>query len=441
MSEFISGLRYQGVTIASLDGKKKLDLTNSILGIHYYEDILSPCITMTMDITNGYSIFNGLPIRGGESVSMEIETGSGTFKLDGEKALYVYKVSGIDAQRKAENFTLHLVSREGLTNETIRCEKKYKKASVDTHVKDILKNTLKTKKIGTIEGTSNSYSFIGNNKKPFHTLTWLGPKSISKITKVTGVSGKNETAQAKGTAGFLFYENYDGFQFRSIDSLVSNTQLQSKSSNKENIFKYRQTPIGEITANDPSNNFKILNYSFDKNIDLMKALRVGMYSNKTYFFDLYSNTVDIYKYTLKDEIKNATKLGGADSIVVSDEFGDSVTRISFRTSDKGVLQSDGTVVESGRDNADLAKSFSRYNLLFTQSLNISIPCNIKLKVGDIIYCEFQRVERANSGEVDHEQSGNYLIAGLHHQFAPGGSKMITYLKLVRDSYGLYGPNQ
>ena len=120
MSEFISGLRYQGVTIASLDGKKKLDLTNSILGIHYYEDILSPCITMTMDITNGYSIFNGLPIRGGESVSMEIETGSGTFKLDGEKALYVYKVSGIDAQRKAENFTLHLVSREGLTNETIQ---------------------------------------------------------------------------------------------------------------------------------------------------------------------------------------------------------------------------------------------------------------------------------------------------------------------------------
>ena len=99
------------------------------------------------------------------------------------------------------------------------------------------------------------------------------------------------------------------------------------------------------------------------------------------------------------------------------------------------------MVESGRDNADLAKSFSRYNLLFTQSLNISIPCNIKLKVGDIIYCEFQRVERANSGEVDHEQSGNYLIAGLHHQFAPGGSKMITYLKLVRDSYGLYGPNQ
>jgi hypothetical protein len=441
MSDFISGLRYRGVTISSLDGKKKLDLTNSILGIHYYEDILSPCITMTIDVANAYSIFNGLPIRGGESVALELDTGSGTFKLDGERALYVYKVSGIDAQRKAEKFTLHLTSREGLTNDTARCEKKYKKAPIDTHVKDILKNVLKTNKVGKIEGTSNSYTFIGNNKKPFHILTWLGPKSISNITKVNGVSGKNETAKAKGTAGFLFYENYDGFNFRSIDSLVSNTQVQSSSSNKENIFKYRQSPIGEISANNLNNNFKILNFSFDKNIDLMKSLRVGMYSNKTYFFDLYSNTVDVYKYTLKDEIKNSTKLGGSESIVVSDEFGDSISRILFRASDVGILESSGKVVSSGRDNADLAKSFSRYNLLFTQALNISIPCNIKLKVGDIIYCEFQKMESALSGEVDPEQSGNYLIAALQHQFVPGGSKMITYLKLVRDSYGLYGPNQ
>ena len=433
MAIAVSGLRYQSVTIASLDGTKRIDITNSILGIDYYEDILSPCITMTIDLMNAYSIFNGLPIRGGESVAMEIETVFGNFRLDGEKAMFVTKLSGLDAQRKSESFTLHLTSKEALQNETVRCCKKYNNANINTHVEDILKKVLQTTKIGQIEQTSNTYSFIGNNKKPFHILTWLGPKSISAHSK-SGNSGK----EAKGTSGFLFYENIDGFNFRSIDSLVSNTQIQNSSSDKENIPKYTFDGIGAIQANDLSNNFKILNYNYEKNIDLMKSLRVGMYVNKTYFYNMYTQELDIYKYRLKDELGDKT-LGGNESIAISEQFGDSITRILVRASDHGILDSKGTFAQSGRDNADMSKSFSRYNLLFTQALNINIPCNVKLKAGDIIYAQFPQMESAQTGEVDKEQSGNYLIKELRHHFSP--NEMLTSLRLVRDSYGLYGPNQ
>ena len=433
MSIAVSGLRYQSVTIASLDGTKRIDITNSILGIDYYEDILSPCITMTIDLMNAYSIFNGLPIRGGESVAMEIETVFGNFRLDGEKAMFVTKLSGLDAQRKSESFTLHLTSKEALQNETVRCCEKYNNANINTHVEDILKKVLQTTKIGQIEQTSNTYSFIGNNKKPFHILTWLGPKSISAHSK-SGNSGK----EAKGTSGFLFYENIDGFNFRSIDSLVSNTQIQNSSSDKENIPKYTFDGIGAIQANDLNNNFKILNYNYEKNIDLMKSLRVGMYVNKTYFYNMYTQELDIYKYRLKDELGDKT-LGGNESIAISEQFGDSITRILVRASDHGILDSKGTFAQSGRDNADMSKSFSRYNLLFTQALNINIPCNVKLKAGDIIYAQFPQMESAQTGEVDKEQSGNYLIKELRHHFSP--NEMLTSLRLVRDSYGLYGPNQ
>ena len=433
MAIAVSGLRYQSVTIASLDGTKRIDITNSILGIDYYEDILSPCITMTIDLMNAYSIFNGLPIRGGESVAMEIETVFGNFRLDGEKAMFVTKLSGLDAQRKSESFTLHLTSKEALQNETVRCCKKYNNSNINTHVEDILTNTLQTTKIGKIEQTSNTYSFIGNNKKPFHILTWLGPKSISAHSK-SGNSGK----EAKGTSGFLFYENIDGFNFRSIDSLVSNTQIQNSSSDKENIPKYTFDGIGAIQANDLNNNFKILNYNYEKNIDLMKSLRVGMYVNKTYFYNMYTQELDIYKYRLKDELGDKT-LGGNESIAISEQFGDSITRILVRASDHGILDSKGTFAQSGRDNADMSKSFSRYNLLFTQALNINIPCNVKLKAGDIIYAQFPQMESAQTGEVDKEQSGNYLIKELRHHFSP--NEMLTSLRLVRDSYGLYGPNQ
>ena len=261
----------------------------------------------------------------------------------------------------------------------------------------------------------------------------MGPKSISAHSK-SGNSGK----EAKGTSGFLFYENIDGFNFRSIDSLVSNTQIQNSSSDKENIPKYTFDGIGAIQANDLNNNFKILNYNYEKNIDLMKSLRVGMYVNKTYFYNMYTQELDIYKYRLKDELGDKT-LGGNESIAISEQFGDSITRILVRASDHGILDSKGTFAQSGRDNADMSKSFSRYNLLFTQALNINIPCNVKLKAGDIIYAQFPQMESAQTGEVDKEQSGNYLIKELRHHFSP--NEMLTSLRLVRDSYGLYGPNQ
>jgi hypothetical protein len=160
-----------------------------------------------------------------------------------------------------------------------------------------------------------------------------------------------------------------------------------------------------------------------------------MYANKTYYFDLYSNTLDIYKYTLKDQVKN--KLGAAESIAVSDEFGDSISRIMVKVSDRGNLNNDGTISGKSRSGADMSMSYSRYNLLFTQALNMVIPCNIRLKVGDIINAQFPKITRSDNKEADNEQSGKYLIKELRHHFE--GNQMVTSVKLIRDSYGLYGP--
>jgi hypothetical protein len=439
MSNAISGLRYQSVTIApNVDGIKPIDLTDSILEMNYYEDILSPCITMTIDIINANSIFNGIQIRGGERVAIEVETASGPFVLNGEKVLYVNKVSDLNAEGTNEKFTLHLVSREALSNETSRCMKKYQKQTIDNHIKDILKNTLITNKIGIIEPTSNSYTFIGNNKKPFHTLIWLGPKSVSQSTKVSNTSGNGQSGQAKGTAGFLFYENYDGFNFRSIDNLVANTQLGT--GNKKAKYTYHQ-PQKVIEHNNSKNNFNMLNYNYEKNIDTLKALRVGMYKNITYFYDTYGQSVHTYTYTLKEEMKKSTKLGGQENIPIPKGFEESISRIVSRTSDHGILSNTLQIEDSGRDNADVAKSYSRYNLLFSQAVNINIPMNLNLKAGDIIEAIFPRIEEATSGEADPEQSGNYLIKELCHHFDPRGGHMLTSAKLIRDSYGLYGPNQ
>lgn len=433
MTVAVSGLKFNEVVIETLDGKK-VEISNSILFADYFEDILSPCITMTMQINSATTLFNLLPIRGGERVSFNIDTAFGNFVLDGEYSLYVYKVSGLDAQKTNEFFTLHLVSREALTNETSRCRRRYEGTLKDT-VEKILKEDLETTKFKSdnIEQSANSYSFIANQKKPFHILTWLGPKAIPVSSSGSTKKSDGGTVNAKGVAGFLFFENKDGFNFRSIDSLVSSTRTQVGSSDKESIQKYIFNQV--IEQNAVGTERAILNYNIEKSIDLMKSLRIGMYSNKTYFYDIYTNTLTDYNYNLKDEVNN--KLGNKD-LTVPKDFEDSISRYMVRVSDRGVLSKEGIAEDSGRDNADMAKSFSRYNLLFTQSLNMVVPCNITLKVGDIIYAEFPQIDRSNKKGVDEEISGNYLIKELRHHFE--GGQMVTSLNLIRDSYGLYGLN-
>ena len=86
----------------------------------------------------------------------------------------------------------------------------------------------------------------------------------------------------------------------------------------------------------------------------------------------------------------------------------------------------------------MAKAFSRYTLLFQQSLNITVPCNINLRAGDII-----KVQVPESGpndnenkNLDQELSGFYLIRSLRHHFEISEGSNVTSLNLIRDSFGL-----
>lgn len=91
MSVAVSRLSFKQVVIESTDGETKVDVTNSIIFIDYFEDILSPCVTMEITLFNSASLLNLLPIRGGERVAISLDTGFGEFELDGKNSMYVYK--------------------------------------------------------------------------------------------------------------------------------------------------------------------------------------------------------------------------------------------------------------------------------------------------------------------------------------------------------------
>ena len=217
------------ISAETTDGSEKtIDLKLGVVKFNYYEDLFSPTVTAQMIIVsaggatktdaNGKgaevlgTVYSGLPIRGGERVRIKIKPNSKNniaLEFDTpEKYLYVSNVARQFSDGSKEIFTLDLVSREAITNETSRVVKRYPKESkISDHVKTIITDRLaSTIEDSDIDETVNRYGFIGNLKKPFHVLVWLASKSKPKDGKLPG---------------YFFYQTKDGFKFKSIDKLIS----------------------------------------------------------------------------------------------------------------------------------------------------------------------------------------------------------------------------
>ena len=177
-----------------------------------------------------------------------------------------------------------------------------------------------------------------------------------------------------------------------------------------------------------------------------------MYSNLTMVVNPLSWVTEGVIHNLQDQVNEndgMTTAGANVPIPKSKFFGDNPSRLLVRISDNGMLDGelkandDGDALDSGRNPADMAKSFTRYSLLFQQSLNITVPCNINLRIGGLINVKVPDVGPTNATStktankmVDPEVSGIYLIRALRHHFELGEGRNVTSLNLIRDSYGL-----
>lgn len=414
--------------IESLDGKKNINATSCIAGIKYYEDLFSPSVFATILLSNTDGLLSSLPIRGGERVRLLIEQDATkqSIKFDEtKKTFYIYKVYGSTTESTKETLLIELAPGEVFTNETSRVTKKHS-GNVGETISKILKDVLKTTRINEVEKTLNDYTFMGNYKKPFTVLTWLGPKSIPTSGTSSAVAG---------TAGFLFYENKFGYNFRSVDSLLSSYRLNTTQKKEVTTYVYNEKVLESA---DPGTNFKIMSTPvFEKNINIFDNLRIGMYSSINYFFDINKRSTSRYEYKLSESY-NIMYHSGKTKPIIPLNFENTPSRVMVRIVDSRIL-APGEVEEQNqlKDNRDKyqAQSVARYNLAFSQLLNITIPLNLNLTVGDVIEIEVGNISNETDKKIqkDVEKSGYYMIKELCHSFEK--SQGYTGLKLVRDSYG------
>lgn len=411
--------------ISSNASGESVDLGGGIVDFKYYESVLSNVVTATATVVEtGFkaegdkvvsvkSILDNLPIRGGERSDIVIEDNVGgkiRFDVNG---LYVNRVRNSSPGTSQDLYFLDFAPKEFFANEQIRVMARYE-GKISEHVGQIL--ALVGAQVDTIDPTSSTYNFVGNDRKPFYTCTWLASKAVPD----KGIGAR---------AGYLFFQTRDGYSFRSIDALFEQSPVRK--------FIYNNTGL---TPQGYDGN--IISYNVEKDIELRKNLTLGTYNNRSVYFDFMAMNyfVKEYKYD-PDSLGTAGKLFAADT--VAKEFTQSPSRLMTHVFDIGVnpngtgdeqLENWKSTPEDPNFDAEntLAQSPMRYNQMFTIRINIMIPLDLKIKAGDVLMCDFPQVEGDRQKDTNKETAGIYMVASVCHNLS--ATESFTSLSLVRDSY-------
>ena len=425
---------YEEFIIESNDGSRDVDLRFGVISFQYFEDVFSPTVTARVLVQSSgggdiedfkgvggtKALLQGLPIIGGERVSIKVKTVVGDGIDLTEDPLYVGGVSEIMTDGDRELFTLNLVSRSAITNETSRVTKKYPTTQkIDISVKQIAEEFLKIElPEDNIDSCKNQYGFIGNLRKPFTVLTWLAGKAIP-------ASGKKDS-----TAGYFFYQTLDGHYFKSIDELIK----------QEPYAEYKEDTVNKsaLESGVKDTATKIMSYAFKQNTNILEKLRTGSFSSHNVFFDPLTFEFPQFTYKLKEFAEQMEVMGEPPELPPieagsSESLGDYPTRLMTRILDRGTMDPD-VKVDVNSDPAKVqSQSIARYNLLMTQAVQVTVACNSDLRAGMIVKLFFKNQSFEKGNEFDEHTSGLYMIKELCHQFTQTDS--LTSMLLVRDSYG------
>jgi len=368
------------------------------------------------------------------------------------------------AGNNAEIIELKICSPELLRNHRTRISKAYEETA-DQIVKSVMENKkyINTKKDLYIEPTLGIRKILSPNFHPFHLIKQLTRESMS---------AENDSPH------YLFFENKDGFHFRSLQSLYDDG-VQGE---------YHFGDKGEDeTYSDSSDSGKlvqaykrILNLSVPSKNNSLFDIRGGMLGSKLIMHDIYNKKYNTSTFSYFDDHDKHQRLeeGNApkyNNVLIDDEntvgnFTDSrihlhptsVTeddkdsqymKVSDINTKKAQAEEDRLGIDPDRERTPVGEEENKdymsnradkwllqrrqrmHELNSGMTINMSIHGNTSVTVGQVI-----NVSLPVFG-VDHEdtrmskhQSGLYLISKVRHTFNPPTREHVISLQATKDSY-------
>ena len=443
-----SGIQYAGeytledVRLFASSGNI-IPLNGLVISISLFENIFSPTMSGTITLLDANSIVSNLPIIGQEFLSFKIKTASitegGTSVIDFTKNPFsVYKIDQRIEGTNSELITLHFASSEMLRNLRTRVSKSYTD-TIDNIAIDVIQNSsyINSKKDLFVEETVGVRRLISPNSNPFTFIQKLSSEAISK---------KN------GSPFFLFYENKEGFNFRSLDSLYAQPITAEYNTGEF----YHQEKSGTVVKNVLEEYSRPISHEMVAVNDTASNVRGGLLASDLITYDIYGKRYNRKKFRYFSNFNDYGRLGNSPIYNTNfiDEFDNTVdnftnANIHLHPTSKNdgndaqhyVLDPTAKNIKSlyspnGIENTLLPRQSKFVELNKGVSLNVRVHGSTNISVGQIIQFNKQTVGNPNeSGDFDPYYTGRYIISNLRHVFelTPKKEHSIV-MSLVKDGY-------
>tara|TARA_Y100000004_G_scaffold4113_1_gene4931 strand:- start:84 stop:1373 length:1290 start_codon:yes stop_codon:yes gene_type:complete len=423
-----SPVKFKEAKLHSATGSNDYDIRAGIVAVDYYEDLLKPGTNMTLSYrdtgdANGKSVFDALPIESRVKISLTFEgKGFEPWEVDVENYLLV-KSSGAKKDSKQETVTLGFITKDCITNFDTQIKEKFE-GPISKSVEKMLRENLGITKNIDSERTQHSYEFrAGSFKNPKETDPEAGvPRDKRAFDTIIPTLAKKAIPERGDTedCGYLFYEDYDGYHFRSMFSLMQEKPVATyfvSNVNKSSFYR--------------DNQFVIMDHKFISTGESETAKFNSLGGGR-----VATTTTDLVTGKTTKSVATGSQISlGSEDIKVN-KRGRKTSTITKTTP----LKSDNSPdyrKEAG-ENYNFpweGNSIINYNRFFnSQKLSVTVPFNPRLRVGNIIEINFpEKNPLSNDKRIDEKISGKYIIKELNHSFT--GNDSLTRLMVLRNSFG------
>ena len=436
-------LRIEDITIEKFNGTDKQSLRPQFVELSIFQSLFEPVIKAEMLINDNIGLFVNYPFTGEEIITIyykHLISSSTTNTLDAIKSKQIqFIIKGVrdiavSDRARSLMFIIDLASVEFLQNVRKYVSHAYndllEDAAEKIYQEYILPDT-QTK----FKRTKNFYKepsvkvrrFIIPNLRPFQAIQWLAKHAVSK-------DHDNKFL-------YLFFENFDGFNFVTMQSLIETAQQEII---ELMTNQYRYISDIEITEKVKGNNINqdlrvITNIVYNKRFSSVEKISGGYYQNELFEINMLQKSYNSTNTELNAVQNNGFTLG--QNPLNTEQYinyvKNNIEGTEYSNRIRYIINNYEDFDSENRSQPDYRYKFgpaTRFLHALNQiDLTITVPANTDLNIGDVIYVNLPETHGFNNVSYDKLISGMFIISEVKHVIGIG-NRAATSLRIYKDGY-------
>ena len=407
---------------------KVIDLKKnaSVLTLKIFEDIRQPDISGEMILSTTHAYADQLPILGQEKLELVLKTPEFDEKFDFSapwRWFDVYSVKQRTHSGNLQTIIIKFISPESLINARTMISESIQGTYAEI-VEKVMYDNVGTKKTLDVEETEGHKNMVIANKHPFDVIGQATAHSISIDKKLPA---------------YRFFENSNGFHFKSVSSMFKQPSIWKFGVNSEGL-KQQGSGDSDIIKDLQSFTKMVL-----KQNDLLMDIEQGVMGAKLLVHDIFNKQYTYRGYSYFDSFAEEEHVGHPNSKsiykVIDEDIDWSQSKLYYQPvsiKKKGQQDINGLFstysLPRPIDDIKIAQKNSQLNQL-DQAFQIECEAlgTTKLTVGNMVDIMIPKATEDVMMQVAPDElfHGKFLIAALRHTFEPPNHT--ATMTLVRDS--------